>query len=284
MKLPSPKQLARAVEDLAKADGLAVRRVRRRIATIALIQLFNVARAQGRLQPFMVKGGRALEFRYGALARSSRDVDIVLAGAREAILDTTIAVLRDEWSGFRFSVASPPRRRDHSFVFEVSADYNGADWARFELELVHGAVDVWDDIAVSGLDELGLDAATAIPCMTVSEQIAQKLHAVSDPDADRPRDLYDIYLMNSHCEQSDEVLRRDALAEFERRGAHPWPPTIELRDGWRPRLQELLDNDGLVDTPEMIVGAVESLVLRLSGISMILGNYGEYAFSTARRS
>jgi hypothetical protein len=268
--LPSPKQLGRAVEDLAKVEGLAVRRVRRRVATIALIQLFNAARDEGRLPLFMVKGGRALEFRFGALARSSRDVDVVFGGTRDEMLDIVIAVLRGEWSGFRFTVATAPQRRGHSVVFEVSADYNGADWTRFELELVYGVVDAWDDVSVSGFAELRLEAAAAIPCMTLSEQIAQKLHAVSDPDTDRPRDLYDIYLMNAHCEQSDEALLRDAVAEFERRDTHRWPPAIELRDGWGPRLQELLDNDGLVDTPEMIVGAVQSLVLRINGVSMLL--------------
>jgi hypothetical protein len=270
MRLPSPKQLGRSVEKLAESEGLAVRRVRRRIATIALIQLFNVARDQGRLPPFMVKGGRALEFRFGSLARSSRDVDVVVAAAKDEILDIAIAVLRDEWSGFNFVVATAPQARDHSFVFEVSADYNGADWARFELELVYGVIVSWDDVPVGGFDALGLEAVEAIPCMTLADQIAQKLHAVSDPATERPRDLYDIYLMDRHCEQPDEELYEAAVAEFDRRGTHTWPPKIELRENWGVTLEELLNDDGLVGTPDMIVAAVKALVLRISGVSMLL--------------
>jgi hypothetical protein len=224
MRRLSPKQLGRAVEELAKIEGVAVRRIRRRIATIALVQLFKVARVQGRLPRFMVKGGRAMEFRYGALARSSRDVDIVVSGAKADILEAAIAALRGDWSGFTFAVATAPQMRTHSFVLEVSADYNGADWARFELELVEGAIGSWDDVPVSGIDALGLDSADSIPCMTVSEQIAQKLHAVSGPGENRPRDLYDIYLMDRYCEQDDAALLRDALAEFTRRATHAWPP------------------------------------------------------------
>jgi predicted nucleotidyltransferase component of viral defense system len=279
-RLPSPKQLGRAVEKLAESEGLAVRRVRRRIATIALIQLFNLALGQSRLPPFMVKGGRALEFRFGSLARSSRDVDIVVFGARDDILEAAIAVLRDEWSGFSFVVATAPQERDHSYVFEVSADYNGADWARFELELIHGVVESWDDVPVSGFDALGLEAVDTIPCMTLAEQIAQKLHAVSDPDADRPRDLYDIYLMDGQCEQPDADLLRAAIAEFDRRGRHSWPPEIALRENWGATLQELLNDDGLVGTPDMIVAAVRGLVLRINGVSMLSGSF----LRSARRS
>jgi predicted nucleotidyltransferase component of viral defense system len=267
--LPSPKQLGKAVENLAQSEGLAVRRVRRRIATIALIQLFKAAHVRGRLPPFMVKGGRALEFRFGSLARSSRDVDIVVATARDEILDLAIEALRDEWSGFSFTVASAPRARDHSYIFEVSADYNGADWSRFELELVNGVIDSWDDVPIPGLDTLGLEAVEAIPCMTLAEQIAQKLHAVSDPTEDRPRDLYDIYVMDKHCEQSDEELYAAAVAEFGHRGTHKWPPTIELRENWELTLRELLDNDGLSGSPEMILAAVQALVLRIESISML---------------
>jgi hypothetical protein len=162
-RLPSPKTLSRAIEAQAKREGLATRRVRRRIATIALIQLFNNARKNGALPPFLVKGGRALEFRFGSLARSSRDVDIVIDGTKGEILEAVITVLRGEWSGFRFGLASQPVEREHSFVFEVNADYNNADWARFEVEIVTGSVAQWDAVQIGGLEMLGLEATSPVP-------------------------------------------------------------------------------------------------------------------------
>ena len=269
--LPSAKQLSARVADLAKDEGLAIRRVRKRVATIALIQLFNIARRDGRLPAFLVKGGRALEFRFGALARSSRDVDIVIDSDKAMILDAAVVALRDEWSGFRFAPRKGLQEREHSYVLEIGADYNGADWTSFEVELVYGAVERWDDIPVVGLDRLGLEATTEIPCMTAAEQIAQKLHAVSDPAEDRPRDLYDIYLFDTQLELDDPALFEAAVREFERRGTHAWPPEIALRDGWEAALSELLANDGLPVTVEAIVGAVKSLVLRLHGVSMAAG-------------
>jgi hypothetical protein len=148
--LPSPKQLSTRVVDLAQDEGLGIRRVRKRVATIALIQLFNVARRDGRLPEFFIKGGRALEFRFGALARSSRDVDIVISSDKSTILDTVVAVLREEWSGFRFDLRKAPQEREHSYVLEIGADYNGADWTTFEAELVYGVVERWDDVVTPG--------------------------------------------------------------------------------------------------------------------------------------
>jgi nitrogen fixation protein len=114
--------------------------------------------------------------------------------------------------------------------------------------------------------------------MTAAEQMAQKLHAVSDPTEDRARDLYDIYLIDSHLELNDSELLEAAVAEFERRATHAWPPKIALRDGWEATLSELLANDGLPVTVEAIVIAVESLVLRLHGVSMATGY--KYMFVT----
>jgi predicted nucleotidyltransferase component of viral defense system len=268
---PTAKQLSARVEELARGEGLATRRVRKRIATIALIQLFNVARHEGRLPAFLVKGGRALEFRFGALARSSRDVDIVVDADKPAILDAVVALLRDDWSGFRFTLRREVQEREHSYVLEVGADYKNVDWTSFEAELIFGSVEQWDDIPVVGIEQLGLEAIADIPCMTAADQLAQKLHAVSDPNEDRARDLYDIYLLDTQLERNDAALLEAAVAEFERRGAHTWPPQIVLRDGWGATLSELLTNDGLPITVEETVIAVQSLVLRLHGVSMATG-------------
>jgi predicted nucleotidyltransferase component of viral defense system len=268
---PSAKQLTIKVANLANEEGLAIRRVRKRVATIALIQLLSNAHRNGQLPAFLVKGGRALEFRFGALARSSRDVDLVIESDRSAILDGVLTVLRDEWSGFRFGLRRAPLEREHSYILEIGADYNNTDWTNFEAELICGPVDSWDDIPVSDLGSLGLEPAHDIPCMTAAEQIAQKLHAVSDPDEDRARDLYDIYLLDTQIERNDAMLFSAAVAEFKRRGTHPWPPYITLREGWKATLSELIATDGLAVTVDEIATAVQSLILRLHGVTMASG-------------
>ncbi len=268
---PSARQLSARVTELACDEGLAIRRVRKRIATIALIQLLNNAHSSGLLPAFLVKGGRALEFRLGSMARSSRDVDIVIDSDRTIILDAVLAALREEWSGFHFTVRRAPQERQHSYALEIGADYNGTDWTSFEAEFIYGPVASWDEIPVNDLERLGLEAAGEIPCMTAAEQMAQKLHALSDPNEDRARDLYDIYLLDTQLERNDATLLAVALAEFERRGAHRWPPDVTLREGWEATLSELLANDGLPVTVSEIVIAVQSLVLRLHGVAMASG-------------
>ena len=100
MKLPSPRELAKAVDKAAAADNLSSRRVRRWIAIMALAQVFNIARTRGTIPSFVVKGGFALELRFRGEARASRDIDIVLPLEREALMDAAIEALRIEWSGF----------------------------------------------------------------------------------------------------------------------------------------------------------------------------------------
>lgn len=57
--------------------------------------------------------------------------------------------------------------------------------------------------------------------MTAAEQIAQKLHAVSDPNEHRPRDLIDIYLLAARLRPADAEVLDHCVRTFEDRATHP---------------------------------------------------------------
>jgi hypothetical protein len=268
MNLPTSKELSRAVDGAAAADGVSSRRVRRWIAVIALAQVFNIARVRGILPAFVVKGGFALELRFRGEARASRDIDIVLPLEREALMDAAVEALRIEWSGFAFRIKGTPDRRDHSFKFELNSLYQNKEWATFEVELVFGPVIDQDTIAPLDLSTFGLLQAAAIPCMTAAEQIAQKLHAASDPSENRPRDLIDIYLLDTRLRPSNADLLDQCMRTFEERASHAWPPNIELRDGWARQLQEMIDRLDLALNIDAILHSVRALVSRLVGFTM----------------
>jgi hypothetical protein len=268
MNLPTSKELSRAVEGAAAADGLTSRRVRRWIAVIALAQVFNIARERGILPAFVVKGGFALELRFRGEARASRDIDIVLPLEREALMDAAVEALRIEWSGFAFRIKGTPDRRDHSFKFELNSLYQNKEWATFEVELVFGSVTDQDAIPPLDLSTFGLLQAADIPCMTAAEQIAQKLHAASDPSENRPRDLIDIYLLDTRLRPSNADLLDQCIRTFEERATHAWPPNIDLRDGWVPQLQEMIDRLDLALNIDAILHSVRALVSRLVGFTM----------------
>lgn len=266
--LPSRKELSSVVQKAAQDEGITERRLRRWVAVGALIEVFNIARSRGQLPTFLVKGGFALELRFRSLARSSRDVDVVLGTEKPDLVDAVIEAIRTPWSGFTFRIKGAVQEREHSYRISVNALYLSADWSTFEVELVVGDVDRADMLQPYGIDAFGLMRPSEVPCLNASEQIAQKLHAVTDPAEDRPRDLVDIFLLDSQLDHDDDTLRTAVEAIFQKRGTHTWPPSIELRDGWRRAIEELLRRNEIDLAVEHIVDGVHALVLRLLGVSL----------------
>ena len=265
--LPARKQLANTIKAAAEEEGVAERRLRRWIAISALIEVFNIARADGRLPPFLVKGGFALEARFKSGARASRDIDFVIEAQKRKLLDAAVEAMRIDWSGFTFKIRGNPQEREHSYKFEVSASYKGQDWSTFEVELVAGKVIDPEMVEPYPIDEFGLERPSDVPCMNVYEQVAQKLHAVTDPDENRPRDLVDIFLIGQQIELEFENLRIAAETVFVQRAKHPWPSPIELREGWAVAIEEIVDRNQLGLTVDGILDGVRAIVVKLLGVT-----------------
>ena len=223
---------------------------------------------RGVLPSFLVKGGFALELRFRSLARASRDVDLVLNVARGELVDAVIEAMRIPWSGFAFQIKGVAEERKHSYRISVSALYQGSDWSTFEVELVLGEADQADMIQPYAIDDFGLMRPSNVPCLNVHEQIAQKLHAATDPTENRPRDLIDILLLDDQLARDDDKLLAAVEEVFRERNTHAWPPTVELRDGWRTTIEALLRDNNIDLTAGQIVDGVQSLILRLFGVKV----------------
>jgi hypothetical protein len=266
--LPSNSELSRKVQAATSAMGVTARRHRRWLAVSALVEVFNIAVARGVIPRFLVKGGFALEFRFHAEARASRDIDFVIPIEANRILDAAIEVLRLNWSGFTFRIKGTPERREHSWRFDVNSLYQDREWSTFEVELVFDEIIADERVAPIDFTAYGLLQPSDIPCMTVTEQIAQKLHAVTDPGENRPRDLIDIYLFDTRLSPNDDDLRAECIRTFEQRRAHPWPPNIELRDGWDAQIEKLIADSDLTLSVKEVTDGVCRLIARLVGFIM----------------
>jgi hypothetical protein len=261
---PPRKELDRAVKGAADKEGITERRLRRWIAASALIEVFSLAQKSGDIPPFLVKGGFALELRFRSRARSSRDVDLVLPLPKEQLVDAVITALRSEWSGFTFRLKSVPEERDHAYRLIVNTLYLAREWATFDVDLVHGAVDEKEFIAPYDATAFGLNLPSEIPCLSTVEQIAQKLHAVTHPTEDRARDLIDIFLLDTRLGRNDSALFAASTRIFEERSEHTWPPTITLHDGWQETLEEIIHRNNLELTVDEIIGGVRSMIERIT--------------------
>jgi hypothetical protein len=264
------------VDRAAAQTGVSARRQRRWIAVNAPVEIFSIAASRGIIPSFIVKGGFAIEFRFLGAARSSRDLDLVIPLEPHALMDAAIEVLRLEWSGFTFRIKGQAERREHSFKFEVNALYQNRNWSTFEAELVFAEVHAEELVAAIDLTAFGLLRPSPIPCMTVEEQIAQKLHAVSDPSEDRPRDLIDIHLFMTRLTPDVDDILAACVRTFQLRATHQWPPNITIRSGWVEQIDQLIADSELALSSSDIITGVFDLLSRLVGFPM--GQNFQYHF------
>ena len=89
-----------------------------------------------------------------------------------------------------------------------------------------------------GLPSLGLPETSAVPCLPLDYQIAQKLHACTGEDPggrtnDRAHDLIDVLLLwNLVPEQEYAAVRSACVDIFASRAMHSWPPQLLPPPHW----------------------------------------------------
>jgi hypothetical protein len=126
-----------------------------------------------------------------------------------------------------------------------------------------------DDI-VEGIDLgwFGIDAPP-IPCLSIAYQMAQKLHACTDPydgegqqENDRVRDLVDLWFLESLLDTQGLADVRAAVVDtFDRRAKHAWPPAPVVTDTWQrdyPKVaQEVIGSSATVEAAaEYVTGLI----------------------------
>lgn len=123
--------------------------------------------------------------------------------------------------------------------YEVKLSYLGAPWCTVAFELAHneiGDVDVADLVvpadASAMLASMGFAELKPVPVMPLRYQIAQKLHAASEPDSQRAHDLVDLQLMVANAEVDYTQTRMVCERLFAYRQKHAWPPALAANPGW----------------------------------------------------
>ena len=111
------------------------------------------------------------------------------------------------------------------------------------------------------LATFAIDPPRLVPCLDMPYQIAQKLHACTEPlpeGNDRVRDIIDIWLLAALLDPTDLARVRSAAIEtFRRRQSHQWPPAVTSSDSWARDYATLIAE--YPDAPPTIDTAVEYL-------------------------
>lgn len=178
-----------------------------------------------------LKGGAALGLRYSlSEARTSRDVDSVYAGSKEAFFEELHARLTEGWKGFTGEIIHEERRTtpkgidlEPSFIILY---YRQGRFAKISFEATpdvsgHGDATEYamDDGMRSMFERMGFDMRPP-RMLDLDAQLAEKLNGVTNPEYVRGRDLRDIELIMSHHKPNLERLRTYVRASERRSNGH----------------------------------------------------------------
>lgn len=279
------RALERRITNAAKESGTTAARLRRLVGFAVLCETLSEAVARGMIPVFFVKGGVAIELRLGLLARATRDLDIGLCAPPNELLPPFDSALEVGFGDFRLRRRGEARALDSgTLVLEISLEYIGRPWGTVQVDLAPATLDSETDaVAPIALTELGLAAPRSVPCLAIPAQIAQKIHALTEPEPrgrpnPRARDVLDVLLLLRRVEIDHTAVRVACEHIFAERATHSWPIySFDFPATWRATLAELA-REVRYDTDDVSVieTRFNSYLAQLQG-APIVPNY-EYRF------
>lgn len=232
--------LERRMGAYADATQQQAGRVRVTIGQVVVAQLLPGA---------LVKGGSGMKFRLGlGFSRDSKDLDVTWRDAQAAFADALRTSLTAGWGPFTGQLlAKAPRPREgtptsyvmqpyvvklaaygrpfNTVVLEVGYDELGATTdGSGELLLPNQIVDMFT--------ALGLPQPQPVPILAVHHQIAQKIHACTEPGSERAHDLVDLQLLWPTDEDNVELVSVTTERLFMFRQAHAFPGRCTVGPDW----------------------------------------------------
>jgi hypothetical protein len=275
----SRRHLDQRVQQAQPKAGVAVGRLGWLVASSVVIAALQRARAEDGHPRFLLKGGAYLEVRLGLRARATKDIDTMFRGDFSefaAVLDEALA---ESWGAIELvrTELEPivgARRVVKPFRFKIKLLVNGQPWRTVDVEAAaaEGNSDVGVEVfAAPSLSHFGLPSAVDMAGIMFDYQVAQKLHAGTDPHNppsqrnDRSRDIVDLLLIRDafYPEGTDLRSLRSACVDiFASRATdaqtlgvalRTWPPEATAHDHWTT---DFMTAATAASLPPSLVGAV----------------------------
>lgn len=198
---------------------------------------------------FVIKGGVFIERSLNLQARATKDLDTLFRGTLDEFENAVDDALAEPWGVLELSrsqveIIEGARIRLKPRRFHIRLDIRGKRWANIKVEasFKEGSIDKQiGTIPAPSTTFFGIDQPAELATITMAYQVAQKLHACTDPhnppaEANlRVRDLVDLVLIK-HAFYPDGAglseIQAAAADVFEARGeeaeeqgmaARAWP-------------------------------------------------------------
>lgn len=238
-------------------------------------------------QLFLLKGGTLLQHRLNATARTTKDVDGLIRGDMDAFFAVLEDVLDEPWGPLTLrrgevEVIDVPTKRIKPRRFDIILNLRGVTWRRIQFEVSP------DEAGIGGERELieppplagfGLPDPDVLVGIAMRFQIAQKIHAVSDPHEppgsinDRARDVVDLLLLRDLITMTGTPtlaeVREATVAVFDARAAEAaklgrstrnWPPTLVAYAHWKDDYSRAAMSAGIGLSLEDAVGEANAWI------------------------
>ena len=245
MRPQPPERLEKILARVAREQGVAQERLRRWVSFLAICGVLERATAEGLVGGYYLKGGVAMELRFAQRARATKDLDLVLDGDRRTRHRSLDSALKLGFDEFSFRLKAPIHEMDlaDTVRVEVAIQYRTRAWQTVEVDLGPASTKTTDLVepAIVGLQEMGVPVTSPVRCISLSEQVAQKLHACTAPktSSTRARDVLDILLIEALGQLNYSATLAAANRVFQDRGTHDFPPELVIPQLWRPELEAL---------------------------------------------
>ena len=260
------------------------------IASTVVVAALQRAVDESDAPRFLLKGGTYLQHRLDWAGRSTKDVDGIVRGDIDGFLDALDRSLREPWGPLRLSrteteVIQTPTRVLRPRRFDVKVSLRGVVWRSVKVEISPDEAGIGDHpfvFATPSLSHFGLPSPDALVGIALRFQIAQKLHACTDPHDpphavnDRPRDLVDLLLLRdllaSDTATTDADLRVAGQAVFDTRAAEAeqlglvarhWPPAVQSHPHWPDDYARAAGDAGLTVTLDDAIAELNDWIGKL---------------------
>ncbi|MDR1513586.1 MAG: nucleotidyl transferase AbiEii/AbiGii toxin family protein [Propionibacteriaceae bacterium] len=258
-------------------------------STVATAVLQRAVSEDGQSR-FLLKGGTMLQHRLAVQTRATKDVDGLVRGDIDSFIADLDAIFAEPWGviGFRRSeveIIDTPAKVIKPRRFQLLLTLRGVTWRRVQIELSPDeghAGETGELFPAPVLAGFGLPQPEALLGLAMRYQIAQKLHAASDPHDppdylnDRARDIVDLLLLKALSEESGSPtlagIRQAGLDIFEARAkearalgrsVRSWPPTMTAHEHWGDDYADAARSGGLATTLEDAVDVVNEWITQI---------------------
>ncbi len=267
-------------------------------STVVIAALQRAVDESGRTH-FLLIGGTYLQYRLGSTGRTTKDVDGLIRGDLDEFLTALDSALRKPWGPLSLSRTEAegidaggkvikPRR------FWVKLAIKGKVWRSIKVEIAGDEADSaqeHDVLTSVNLDHFGLPTPDQLLGIAVRFQIAQKLHACTDPHQpptepnDRARDISDLLLLRDlirlEGQLSDADIGSACAALFHARAQEatalarplrPWPPLVTAHPHWQGDYDRVANESGISLPLTDAVAELNGWIIELEAARLVTDN------------